>query len=285
MHRIILAVFLAASAWAQKFEVASIKPNHEGGNRVSIGLRPGGRFIAEGVSVKFLITFAYGIREYQVTGLPNWADSDRYDINAKPEGAGPETSPDPGKMPSEAEMKTQGEKTRAMVANMIEERFGLKFHRETKEFPVYALVVAKNGPKLVEAKEGNPDIVDFGGRGRGPGPDDVKQGRRRAVMRMGRGQFAAQELTMETLANQLSTILGRNVIDKTGLTGKYDVKLAWTPDESQPAMLKDPTNAPTPDSGPSIFTAIQEQLGLKLESQKGPVEIVAVDHIEKPTEN
>jgi len=287
MNRILLVLVFAASGWAQKFEVASIKPNREGGNRVMIGLRPGGRFNAEGVSVKMLITFAYGIRDYQLTGLPSWADSDRYNISAKPEGAGPETPPDPSKIPSEAEMKTQGEKTRAMVANMLEERFGLKIHRETKELPVYALVVGKNGPKLLDAKEGNPDILDFGGRGRGPGPDDVKQVRRGEGMRMGRGQFAGQEVTAATLATQLSTILGRNVIDKTGLTGKYDVKLSWTPDESQPAMLKDPTNAAasTPDSGPSIFTAIQEQLGLKLDSQKGPVEIVVVDHIEKPTEN
>lgn len=290
MHRIAIAVVFAALSWGQKFEVASIKPNHSGGGRVGIGLRPGGRFTTENVPLRLLITFAYNIRDYQLSGLPGWADSDRYDINAKPEG--PETSAEPGHDPSDAEMKTQQEKMRAMLQNLLEERFGLKIHRETKELPVYAMVAGKNGPKLVDAKPDNPDIVDFGGRGgagRGNGSDDVKQVRRGARMRMGRGEFAGQEMTMDVLATQLSSMVGRTVINKTGLTGKYDIKLSWTPDQAQGGAFRDgppDREAAAPaDSGPSIFTAIQEQLGLKLESQKGPVEIVVVDHVEKPTEN
>ena len=296
MHRacILLAAF-AAAAWAQKFEVASIKPNHSGDRRVGIGIQPGGRFNATNVTVKLLITMAYGIRDHQLSGLPGWAEAEHYDITAKPEGAPPENAGTERKMPTEAEMQTQQEKMRAMVQDLLADRFGLKVHRETKELPVYALVVAKNGPKLEESKEGAPDIVDFGGRGRGPdegkirGPDDVKQTRRGPMIRMGRGQLAGQEMRIPMLVEQLSRITGRNVIDKTGLTGKYDIKLNWTPDEAQGAGFGGgdgprPDAAPA-DTGPSLFTAIQEQLGLKLESQKGPVEVIVVDHIEKATEN
>jgi uncharacterized protein (TIGR03435 family) len=289
MYRITFAIAaFTAAAWAQKFEVASIKPNHTGDGRVGIGMQPGGRFTATNVSVKMLITIAYGIRDHQVSGLPGWAESEHYDISAKPEntdGLGP---PADGKMPSESEMQTRQEKMRAMMQNLLEDRFGLKIHRETKELPVYALVVAKNGPKLEEAKEGAPDVVDFGGRGRGP--DDVKQVRRGPMIRMGHGQFAGQEMRMPMLVEQLSRITGRNVIDKTGLTGKYDIRLNWTPDESQPAFGGGPDKGPrpdaaSPDSAPPLFTAIQEQLGLKLESQKGPVDVVVIDHIAKASEN
>jgi uncharacterized protein (TIGR03435 family) len=295
MNRVCLLIAaLAVITSAQKFEVASIKPNKENDHRVMIGMAPGGRFTAHGVTVKQLISMAYGVRDHQLTGLPGWAESERYDISAKPEGAPPENAAPPNRMPSEAEMQTQQEKMRAMMKDLLADRFGLKVHPETKEMPVYALVVAKNGSKLEESKEGAPPIVDFGGRGpmaggRGPGSDDVRQTRGGPMMRMGRGQITAQDMRMPMLVEQLSRTLGRNVIDKTGLTGKYDVKLNWTPDESQPAAFPGGdgprTDAATPETGPSLFTAIQEQLGLKLESQKGPVEVIVVDHIEKATEN
>jgi len=292
MYRITFAIAalttLATGARAQKFDVASIKPNHTGDGRVGIGMQPGGRFTANNVTVKMLITIAYGIRDHQLSGLPGWAESERYDISAKPENAEGLAPPADDKIPSEAEMQTRQEKMRAMMQDLLADRFGLKIHRETKEMPVYALVVAKNGPKLEESKEGAPDIVDFGGRGRGP--DDVKQIRRGPMIRMGRGQFAGQEMRMPMLVEQLSRITGRNVIDKTGLTGKYDIKLNWTPDESQAGLGGGPDGAHGPeaasaDSAPPLFIAIQEQLGLKLESQKGPVEVVVVDHIAKASEN
>jgi uncharacterized protein (TIGR03435 family) len=286
MHRIFFAVAaLAVGAFAQKFEVASIKPNRAGDNRIMIGMQPGGRFNASNVTVKQLITMAYGIRDYQVSGLPSWAESDHYDISAKPESAGDAAPPQPGRM-SEAEMQTQQQKMRAMIKDLLADRFGMKTHAETKELPIYALVVAKNGPKLEESKEGAPDIVEGPGRGRGPEEGAVV--RRGQMIRMGRGQLTGQEMRMNMLTNQLSQILGRNVVDKTGLTGKYDIRLTWTPDPGQGGLIvRDAGEGPPPssDSGPSIFTAVQEQLGLKLDSQKGPVELVVVDRIEKPSEN
>jgi bla regulator protein BlaR1 len=267
MHRIFLATALAGAVFAQKFEVASIKPNKSNDHRIMIGIQPGGRFNASNVTVKQLITMAYGIRDYQVSGLPSWAESDHYDIAAKPEG-GDSSAPD---------AKTQQEKMRAMIKDLLADRFGMKTHSETKELPIYALVVAKNGPKMEESKENAPEAADGVPRGRGG-----------QMIRMGRGQLSGQEMRMDMLVNQLSQILRRNVVDKTGLTGKYDIKLNWTPDPGEGGMMPGPSDGappPSADSGPSIFTAIQEQLGLKLDSQRGPVELVVVDKIERPSEN
>lgn len=171
-----------------------------------------------------------------------------------------------------------------MLQALLAERFKLLAHRETKELPVYALVVAKNGPKFEEAKPGDRY------------PDGIKapDGRPGAgMMFTNRGQVTGQGLPIANLVRQLSLELGRTVVDTTGLTGTYDFTLKWTPDESQGRMFKraeggqqrtDP--APSSESsGPSIFTALQEQLGLKLEAQKGPVEILVIDYVERPTAN
>ncbi len=191
---------------------------------------------------------------FEVASIKPSDGSERYDIVAKPEGEG-DVTPD---------------QLKPMIQALLAERFKLTLHRETKELPVYALVVAKNGPKLQEVEGG---------------PTKTKG----AQMRMGRGLLNAQAVSMTMLATSLSNQLGRSVIDKTGLTGNYDVKLEWTPDEGQSFGPKEggPEGAPPPPSasGPSIFTAVQEQLGLKLEPQKGPVEILIIDRIEKATEN
>jgi len=294
MHRISLAIAcLAVTAWGQKFEVASIKPNKENDHRVMFGMQPGGRFSATGVSLRRLMVFAYGIRDYQLSGLPAWADSDRYDINAKAEGAADDAAPQ-DRPPTQAEMQTRQEKTRAMLQDLLADRFGLQIHRETKEMPVYNLVVAKNGPKLVESKNDAPSgsgdaPIRVGGMavGGSEGPS------RSQMVRIGRGQISGDRVPMTMLVNQLSANLGRNVIDKTGLTGSYDVKLTWTPEEGQMMIPgggpggagEGRPEAGAIDSGPSIFTAIQEQLGLKLEPAKGPVEMIVVDKADKPTEN
>jgi uncharacterized protein (TIGR03435 family) len=157
--------------------------------------------------------------------------------------------------------------------------------------PVYNLVIGKNGLKMAESQPSAPDVVP-GASGRGPdgarGPDSgrgIEGGRgpmRAQMMSMRRGEIAAQEVPITLLVNQLSSILGRNVIDKTGLTGRYDIKLTFTPEDSQSALRN---GEPAPETGPSIFTAVQEQLGLKLEPSKGPVDLIVVDHVDKPTEN
>jgi uncharacterized protein (TIGR03435 family) len=154
---------------------------------------------------------------------------------------------------------------RLMLQSLLEERFKLRLHRESREEPVYELVVAGGGPRMKQAA------------------DSLKQPQR--GLRMGRGQLTGTAAPISILINQISQQLGRSVIDKTGLTGQYDFELKWTPEFNQSqASPADP--GPQPDlGGPSIFTAIQEQLGLKLESTKGPVEVIVIDSAEKPSEN
>jgi uncharacterized protein (TIGR03435 family) len=216
-----------------EFEVASIHrsdPDHVGFQAYFL---PGGKFTAMTAPLKNLVGFAYQLREHQVTGGPGWIDTEPFDISAK------------------ADAPANDDQLHQMVQALLADRFQLKFHRETKEQPVYTLVLAKSGPKLKEVKTV--------GRGVGIGM---------------RGRLNGNGADMETLASVLSTRLGRSVVDRTGLKGFYDFVVTWTPDEVQPD---------TP--GPSLFTALQEQLGLKLESSKGPVEILVIDHVEKPTEN
>ncbi len=264
---LVLCAFARAQTGEPRFEVASIKPNHSGGSRMGIATEPGGRFVATNANVKSLITMAYELKEGQVTGLPGWADSDRYDIVAKPESGSGWTFTD----------------VRAMLRALLEERFGLALHKETKELPIYALVVARNGPRLAASK-GNADFDDPKARtpetGRGPG---------RQMVRGGRGEISAQNVTVGMIADQLAGIVGRNVIDETGLTGNYDFDLKYTPEMGEgPPVAGVPESAKpesAQDAAPSIFVAVQEQLGLKLEAQKGPVDVYVIDRVEKPSEN
>jgi uncharacterized protein (TIGR03435 family) len=256
--------------------VASIKPNHSADLNRRIMFMPG-RLNCEGITAKFLISMAYGVKEFQVTGGPGWIDSDRYDIDAKEEDSEAEAA---RKLPPD---KANG-RNELMIQALLADRFHLKVSHETKELPVYAIVVAKNGPKLHEAKPG--DTYPNGIKG----PDGVAHG---GMMRMGAGQLTGQGLQMGALATMLSQQLGRTVLDQTGLKGQYDISLQWTPEAGEGLMFGGPGGGPPPGDNPtpleatdpSIFTALQEQLGLKLDSTKGPVEIIVIDHVEQPSEN
>jgi bla regulator protein blaR1 len=235
----------AALAQSQKtpaYEVAAIKPN-QSGDRPAIRSGAGGRLNATNATLKVLIGFAYNVRDYQVSGGPSWLDTVGYDIIATPEHP---VDPTPDNI----------DYFRQMLQSLLAERFKLTFSRQERELPVYALVVARDGPKLKE----------------------VEKWKNAADMRIhgGAGQMIAEKATMALLAQTLSNIAGRSVVDQTGLTGYYDFKLEWTPDEA---------GQPAPDDRPSLFTAVQEQLGLKLESQKGLVEILVIDYAEKPPAN
>ena len=264
------------AAPSPSFEVASIKPNRSAdlGRRV---MSRHGRLNATGITVKFLISMAYGVKEFQVSGGPSWIDSQRYDVEAKEEDS---QAKELEKLPPDQ----QGKQMRLMLQSLLADRLKVKVSHTTKELPVYALVVAKNGPKLHDAKPG--DTYPNGIKG----PDGIAHA---GMMHMGAGQLTGQGVPMPTLVMLLSQQLGRTILDQTGLKGNYDINLQWTPDESLGAMFNGPEggkpatgNPPTPESsGPSIFTAIQEQLGLKLESTKGPVEILVIDHVEQPSEN
>jgi uncharacterized protein (TIGR03435 family) len=271
-HRIAGFLLVACIACAQtepKFEVASIKPSNSADRRLTFIVQPGGRMAIANFTVKKLIQEAYGIKDFQISGGPGWIGSDFFDISAKPEIA-----------------TTNFDQIKLMLQSLLAERFQLVMRRDTREMPVYALVVDKNGPKFKEASESDPNIVDLGQR-----PDLKAGGGRPRFTIIRRGRLTAQGTTMTTVADDLSNFLGRVVVDKTALTSSYDVKLEWQPDENQVAMFQamgvpEGFGAPPPDGhGPSLFAALQEQLGLKLESQKGPVEIFTIERIEQPSEN
>ena len=267
----------ANSSHAYEYEVASIKSNKSGINMVRLMFSPDGLTATNG-TLQMFIHAAYGVEDNQISGGPSWLNSDHYDIEAKMDSATADAlhklSEDQGRL-----------ERQQMLQALLADRFKLTIHRETRELPVYALVLAKNGPKIQEAKPG--DTYPNGIKG----PDGRAVGG--VIFMNGRGSATGQGLPISGLVRFLSGQLGRTVVDKTGLTAKYDFTLQWTPDESQGAMLKGPgpgpqstSSPPPPDpSGPSIFTAVQEQLGLKLESQKGPVEILVIDHAEQPSEN
>lgn len=271
------AGFLVAQSPSEplQFEVASIKPSAGDERRVGFQIQPGGGFRAMGANVKLLIGFAYDVRDFQISGGPGWINSDRYDILAKAERAASSDDPpaDPRAL-SDAQRKTMQEQLRERVQALLADRFQLKIHRESKEAPVYALLVGKNGPKF------KPSEIPAGVERRGP------------MLRMSRSEISGQGVQLDMLATTLSNLLGRPVIDRTDLKGAFDIALQWTPDPGQAgAMFGGPpppgVQAPPPPdpNGPSIFTAVQEQLGLRLESQKGPVEMIVIDRVEKPSDN
>ncbi len=259
----------AADVKVPEFDVVSVKQNKSADGRMRIMFTPDG-YSATNVSAKQLIQMAYGIRQDLISGGPGWVESAGYDFDAKV--AGPDV---------DALKKLSPEQRRSMLQPALTDRFKLKVHTETKQLPVFELVVAKGGSKL---KEASPSDTYANGI---KGPDGVARG---GMMRFGPGQLTAQAVPMTSLVNMLSQQLHQTVIDKTGLTGKYDLELNWTPDQGSEPMFKGTDGSqhaePAPDSsGPSIFTAIQEQLGLKLQSAKGPVETLVIDHVEMPSEN
>ena len=279
------------------FEVASVKPNKSGDGRVMMGFQPGGRYSATGITVRMLINQAYRIQPFQLLGGPDWLGSDRFDIIAKAEG---DIVPGPtGPLP-------------LMLRSLLADRFKLAVHTETREMPVYALVKARSdgrlGPQLTPSevdcaaargRGGPPPSGNPGGPGapgfRGtnpPAPPIFGDGGRPPCGQfVGPANIAAGGVTMAQLANLLSGRVQRIVVDRTGMTGNYDLELSWTPDQMPqgppPGALPQgvPSLPPIDPNGPSLFTAIQEQLGLKLESTRGPVDVVVIDRVERPTED
>jgi uncharacterized protein (TIGR03435 family) len=260
------------------FEVASIKPNRSEDLRKMVSFQSG-RYTLTGLTTKLLITVAYDLEDFQVSGGPSWISSDRYDVNAKVEDS---VAAEWQKLPP----NQRAEQLRVMLQSLLADRFELKVSHTSKDLPIYALVVAKNGPKLQEAKPS--DTYPNGIKGLDGRPEG-----RAGVMRMWAGGILGQGISLASLAELLSRQLSRTVTDQTGLKGEYDIKLQWTPDQMSAAIPLGPVGdnsrpdaLPPPDStGPSIYTAIQEQLGLRLESTKGPVEVLVIDHVERPSEN
>jgi uncharacterized protein (TIGR03435 family) len=233
------------------FEVATIKPSDPN--------RPGRLFRVQPVhfstintTLNDLIGFSYGLHARQVTGAPDWVGTEKYDLDGKPDGEG---------QPNEAQWKT-------MIQKLLADRFQLKFHHETKELSVYALVVAKGGPKTTKS-DGDPS-----------GPP--------SLMFRGLGNLPVRNATMADFVSVMQrAVLDRPVVDQTRLEGRYNFALNWTPDETQFASLGGvpPGIGDKPDAPPDLFTAIQQQVGLKLEATKAQVDVMVIDKVEKPSAN
>jgi uncharacterized protein (TIGR03435 family) len=276
----------AAGAPSLAFEVASVKPNKSGENFIRFGLQPGGRFTALNVPARELIRFAYNVQPFQIEGGPGWLSSDRFDITAKAEGDFQQFGPG------------QLGPANQMMQTLLADRFKLKVHRETKEMPIYALVLARSDGRLGKQIEpSTTDCAAMRGRGAGPGrggpggpggppPAPPQPGERpQCGMFMGIGSVGAGDVPLQQLAQLLSQRVQRIVVDKTGLTGRYSFNIEFTPDQMPPPGGAPPgvQLPPVNPDGPSIFTALQEQLGLKLESTRGPVETLVIDSVEQPT--
>jgi bla regulator protein BlaR1 len=264
-------IVFAQEAARPAFEVASIKRNVSGDPGYRYGMGP--HTHVESATFKDLVSLAYDVKDFQVSGGPGWINSDRYDIDATAEGA-----PTPGQEGMNL--------PRRRLQTLLQDRFKLALRRETKELPIYELTVARGGLKLQPLKDGScvPFDVD---KFRAPGSNPMNFC---GYGGFGRGFYEAASASMADLAKSFSMVVGRIVADKTGITGVFRVHLTFVPDESAPPWLLgppgDPGNpAPAADAGPSIFTAVQEQLGLKLESSKGPVDVLVIDHVEKPDAN
>ena len=295
---VVSAPLLAGLAWATqqpepqqgvdvmqlpKFEVVAIKPHKDEGMNMRIGARflPDG-FTADGWPLDNFLRQAFSLSSDRILNQPEWAKSARYDIQAK---VAPEDAP-----------KLKGmsfDQRWAMMIPILQDRFALKFHHETREMEVYTLVVAKGGPKL---KEATPEEMAASGP---PPPDKpgAAVGPRKGQMMMSMDpqgmRLETHASTMALLAHLLSQQLGSTVVDKTGLTAVYDYTLTFTPDQGAGPMGISPGSHGPPDGAeqsqeppaPLIFTALQEQLGLKLVAQKQQVDVVVIDHIEQPSAN
>ena len=270
---------------APRFDVASVKVNRQNNNQISL-MRQNGTYSALGVSLGVLIRTAYDVQEFQIANGPAWMDSMRFDVVAKePEGL---TRPAPGTMgPTPHQL---------MVRALLEERFGLAVHKETRELPVYALVPARGDGRLgPQLQRSTSDCSSGAARNRTGAPPAVTSPWERPACgtNVGPGIIVAGARTMAQIATAFSALtntgssLNRLVVDRTGFEGEFDMTLRFTP-ENIPNFGPGgppPGLAAVDPNGPSIFTAVQEQLGLKLDSQRGPVEVLVIDGAELPTEN
>jgi uncharacterized protein (TIGR03435 family) len=254
----------SAASPAPVFDVISVKQNKSDSGGMSMtGVSDS--FRGTNLDISNLIMNSYHLTSADlIFGLPGWTRSAHFDVNAKV------VNPD-----KQVIDKLTDDQRRAMILDILKERFHFQAHLETKILPVYDLVPAKGGPKFTG--------------GKGPNADTAAAMAKRGItasngaMIVYDGEITGGGIPISSLVFSLTGAVGRTVIDKTGLTGNYDIELKWTPENGgQPSADNGQTDA---QSGPSIFTALEEQLGLKLESAKGPVQTLVVDHVEMPTEN
>jgi uncharacterized protein (TIGR03435 family) len=257
-----VAALTATSVLAQAyaFEAASVKPaRSDNPSFQGVSRPPGGRFTAVSAPLRFLILYAYRLQGDQLVGAPDWIANERFDIVAKMEGDPPSivtTGPDP---------------IRLATQRLLADRFGLLVHRETRELDIYALTMARPAGQPGRALKPSPDdCAVMAARARASAPRTDGPVPFVCGQNVGPGRIRFAGYPISQFANGLSQMVGRAIVDRTGLTGNWAFELTYAPE-------------PSPDSDePSLFTAIQEQLGLKLEATKGPVEVLVIDRVERP---
>jgi uncharacterized protein (TIGR03435 family) len=237
---------------APRYEVASIKVNAGGDLRAGFQIEPRGRLAATGITLRRLMMTAYNVQGFRIVGGPDWVNSRQWDVQAKPDRAA-----SPGQI-------------RPMLRALLENRFQLRSHSEDRQLPVYELSVDVKGSKIRQVPEGDA----------------------REEVRVGAGLIQLKKATVATFASQLQYALGRPVINKTSLSGEFDFELKWTPEPGEdggsvtgglpPGTIDQP---PSTADGPSILTAIREQLGLRLKAGRDQVEVIVIDNVQMPTAN
>jgi uncharacterized protein (TIGR03435 family) len=278
-----------------QFEVASIKPNTGGPGPTMVQMPPTGRVNIVNATLRTLLRSAYRLQDYQIIGGPDWMNADRFDVQATPPT---DLQPEPFVPCVAADCPLN--RTQIMMQGLLADRFLLKTHSETRQLPIYELTIAKNGFKLKEVAAPPPRAPGTPppppppppppGTAPPTNPSALPTPPPGLMMNFGVG-FAAAAVPFAVLTSTLTQILGRPVIDKTGIKGYYDFKLVFSREG-----LANNSPAPPPPGGltagldasdpvPSIFTAVQEVLGLRLDSSKGPVEVLLIDSVSKPTEN
>jgi uncharacterized protein (TIGR03435 family) len=261
------------------FEAASVKRNASGERNTSVRRLPGGRFTATNVPIALLLQMAYQLQQFQIQGSPPWLRADRFDIVARLDGDPP--TPPVG--------STEPDRVMLALQTLLADRFKLSIHWETQELPIYALMLAradgKLGPNIrpaavdctaaaaataAAAKEGRTVNTNT--------PDRVSCG-----MRNSNGRIMFGGYPMSFFANGLANEVNRAVVDRTGLTGNWDFELTYTRERVRRPDVTDAAPAPSDSDGASIFTALQEQLGLRLDATKGSVGVLVIDRVEPPT--
>jgi uncharacterized protein (TIGR03435 family) len=252
------------AASVPEFEVATIKPGNAAATS-DLGFNGRDHFVTSNIALQFILQFAYGLNsgsDRQIIGGPAWIESSRFTIDAQPDEA---VAAELKKLP----LYQRQQRQKLMIQRLLADRFKLVLHHETREFPINALMIAKGGAKLT------PVTVDFAMMH--PTPDGWMGGLHNPRPGLTEGRAATIKMLVDTL-NRQPELSGRLIVDATGLQGNYDFNLSWTPDRDLGA-------APAEAVGPSLFTALQEQLGLKIESRKAAVDCIVIDHVEKPSAN
>ncbi|HUK35208.1 MAG TPA: TIGR03435 family protein [Vicinamibacterales bacterium] len=259
---LILAIGSLRAQTPPAFDVTSVKPNTSGDDGVTMIPTPNGLSISN-ATLQMMMRLAYRVQDFQIIGAPDWLTTARFDVVGKAEKSVPQQT------------------LATMLRALLVDRFKLAVHNATRELPVYALVRTRNdgtfGPQFKTPSECARPPQDQPAT-----PPPVQPAAPTCANKVLPGTMSSRGATMVTLTVNLSVFVARTVIDRTGFAGRFDYDLRWTPDPTSP-IRDNPDRATGDPNGPSLFTALEEQLGLSLESTKGPVDVLIIDHVEKPT--